>query len=171
MRFGWSAGAATLLMLACSPGTTSVARPSPTPQSYRGGSFNPFMGGPDIPQPGWARVTAGTSEHICVIVGQADVYRSGDFVASLGHAFVVDWRQHPGQVKLGWVPRDPTQGPLLIHGERAGEGTYDDNLGYAISWAPDTGYFWPDVPSFKQPGRWTFRLIAGRESGCFIVDL
>jgi hypothetical protein len=48
---------------------------------------------------------------------------------------------------------------------------YDDDLGFAASYATATGYFWPDIPSFTQPGRWTFKLTAGHESGCFIAEL
>lgn len=129
------------------------------------------MGGPAIPQPGWTQVTAGTSAHTCVAVGDQDSYRSGDFASTLGRAFVEDWRKRPGQAKLGWIPRDPTQGPLQIHGQRDGGGRYDDDLGFAASWAPAIGYFWPDIPSFKQAGHWTFKLTAGNGAACFVVDL
>ena len=158
-----------LALLACNSGHESL-RASPTPAQVAT-AFSPFAGAPVIPQPGWAVVTAGTSAHECVTVGNQDHYRSGDFASSLGRGFVQDWRQHPGHAKLGWIPRDPTQGPLHVHADREGGGSDDENLGFSVSYLPGNGYFWPDIPGITQPGHWTFTLTAGTESGCFVVDL
>ena len=151
---------------------SGAAERTPTPSSIPPASaFNPFAGAPVIPQPGWVAVTAGTSAHECVITGNEDLYRSGDFASSLGHDFVQAWRQDPGNAKVGWVPRDPTQGPLRVHADREGGGRNDADLGFSVSYAPGSGYFWPDIPGITRPGRWTFTLNAGTERGCFVVDL
>lgn len=134
-------------------------------------SFHPFKGAPTIPQPGWANVTAGSSDHVCVTVGDQDVYRSGDFAGSIGRSYVMAWRKTREPVKLGWIPRDPTQGPLRVHGQRDRGGTFDEDLGFAYSWLPSGDYFWPDLPEITQVGRWTLRLTAGQESACFVVEL
>ena len=72
---------------------------------------------------------------------------------------------------MGLIPRDPTQGPLRITGKREGGGTYGEDLGFSDSWAPATGYFWPDGPNVGRSGRWVFTLTAGPEWGCFAVSL
>ena len=155
------------IVLACSH-PVSHGRAGPVTSAS---SFRPFKGAPIIPQPGWANVTHGTSDHVCVTVGDQDVYRSGDFAGSIGRSYVMEWRKHPGPVKLGWIPRDPNQGPLRVRGERDGGGTFDEDLGFAYSWLPSGNYFWLDVPNITQAGRWTLRVTAGQESACFVVEL
>jgi hypothetical protein len=83
----------------------------------------------------------------------------------------MEWRRRHVPTKLGWIPRDPTQGPLRVHGQRDGGGSFDEDLGFAVSWLPSGDYFWPDIPQIKQAGRWTIRLAAGQESACFVVEL
>lgn len=170
-RFGHTLGTVAALagaiVVACSqPLSRDSAR-----QLSSAPSFRPFKGAPTIPQPGWANVTAGTSDHVCVTVGAQDVYSSGDFAASIGRSYVLEWQKHSGPVKLGWIPRDPTQGPLRVRGERDGGGMFNENLGFAYSWLPSGNYFWPDAPKITHAGRWTLRLTAGHESACFVVEL
>lgn len=152
-------------MLSCTPGAAAPQRAAPTPSSFR-----PIAGPPTIPQRGWASVTNGTGDHVCVTVGSERDYRSGDFVGGGWPGFVDGWRKY-GRSKMGWIPRDPTQGPLHIVGSRAGGGSYHEDLGFAISYLPSGDYFWPGGPNVSRAGRWTFTLTAGHESGCFVVDL
>lgn len=166
-RLAAAAVSVAAMVLACS----QAAPPGSARPVTHATSFRAFEGAPTVPQPDWARVTAGSSDHVCATVGDLDVYRSGDFAGSIGRAFVTEWRKHPGPIKVGWIPRDPAQGPLHIHGEREGGGTYDEDLGFAHSWLPSGSYFWPDNLGLTRGGHWTLRLTAGRESGCFVVEL
>jgi hypothetical protein len=163
--------ALVVVVVGCNFGSSSSPHASPTPSPVLATVFRPFMGAAEIPQPGWTKASAGTATHTCVDVGDEALYRSGDFASSLNSAFAQAWRQHPDHAKVVWIPRDPTQGPLRLHADREGGGTYEEDLGFAASYANGTGYFWPDIPSVHQPGHWTFKLTAGSEWGCFVIDL
>jgi hypothetical protein len=159
-----------VFLVGCSLAGTSAERPPPASSQFRADAFKPFAGPPTIPQPRWAGVTSGTSDHVCVPVGGEQDYRSGDFVGSGWTSFIEGWRKD-GRSKMGWIPRDPTEGPLHVGGARAGGGKYDDDLGFAAAYSAGGDYFWPDGPNVTRAGRWTFTLTAGHESGCFVVDL
>lgn len=129
-------------------------------------------------------VSVGTAERRCVIVGDANVARSGDLIASPFRLYRDYWRQG-APPKVSWVAghRPPLGEPvqLLIEATRLDEpaasyvflGDVDTFRWSAIAMMELMRIPWGTAAVFDipTPGRWLLVATVAENWGCFVLDL
>jgi hypothetical protein len=121
------------------------------------------------------RETPGTSRHRCLDVGRRTNVRSGAFVAGNFVSFARGWDGTEANSKLYYIPLHPDPpAPLEVTATRL---TPDPPLvltlgfGKPNAWTLSGAPFYPTGTVLPERGRWRLETVAGRNRGCFELQL
>jgi hypothetical protein len=117
----------------------------------------------------------GTARRRCVDVRNRDAVRSGQFIVSPFQAFIQGWDGTEERSKLAYVPLYPAnETPLDVTATRFdAQPPLVVTLRFEkiISWTADGVPFYVTGTVLPERGRWRLEAVAGRNRGCFELQL
>jgi hypothetical protein len=127
-------------------------------------------------------VRVGTADRRCVVVGNAEAARSGDFVAVSFRGYVEEWRLGRTGSKMVWAAghRAPIGERLKLTITASRVDTLADAYVYV---SEARTYRWPaamlirhgwaggEFVPLPSAGRWLLVARVGKDWGCFVLDL
>jgi hypothetical protein len=121
------------------------------------------------------RTTPGTERTRCVDVGNRDAVRSGQFIVSPFNIFIERWDGTEQTSKLAYIPLHP-DGRTSLDVTATRRGTEPPlvvtlHFGPPYSWTEDGMPFYATGTVLPDRGRWQLEAVAGRDRGCFDLDL
>ena len=165
------------------PAAASDSVPESIAVAEAQGARHPRSSAPGVFLPALAaRPHVGTAERRCVEVGEANVVRAGDMLASPFALYARDWHAgiHPPG-KLSWFGGHVRSGvamQLIVRATRldsAGSSHVHVGAKRTLSWgyAKTRTYGWSDATMFDLPasGRWLLVATLDQDWGCFIYSL